>query len=181
MSHFLYNEACPSCRSKGEDRSADNLAVYSDGHKYCYKCRYFLEGDKLHVLRTHNTNQRIKKDFQALSDFTLDALNWFKKYDLTNDEIYSHFIPVHEGWCYHTEKFNLIRDLYAKPKVRITGDVVGNEPVLHKNNTLVLVEDVVSMVKVARQFSCCALLKTTIHDKLLLRLAEDYDLSLIHI
>jgi len=175
MSHFLYNESCPRCRKNGSDRQGDNLAVYSDGHKYCFKCNYFKEGDKLYVLRTNSDNRNVKKDFKTLNEFSLDALNWFKKYELTNDEIYAYFLPVREGWCFKTDNFNLIRDLYAKPKVRITGDVVGNEPLLHKNNTLVLVEDVVSMIKVSRHFSSCALLKATIHDKLLIRLAKDYD------
>jgi hypothetical protein len=31
---------CPACEKAGRDRHADNLAVYSDGHKHCFACGY---------------------------------------------------------------------------------------------------------------------------------------------
>tara|TARA_Y100000310_G_C20680503_1_gene815652 strand:+ start:1423 stop:3153 length:1731 start_codon:yes stop_codon:yes gene_type:complete len=34
-------ERCPKCASQGMDKSADNLAVYDDGHKYCFACGYY--------------------------------------------------------------------------------------------------------------------------------------------
>lgn len=39
-------ERCPNCAAEGRDTSADNLAVYNDGHKYCYSCGY-IEGDAI--------------------------------------------------------------------------------------------------------------------------------------
>lgn len=176
MSHFIHNEPCPSCRESGGDRSGDNLAVYSDGHKYCYKCKYFVTGDKLHALRnvsptkTTKDNRRVK-----VGEFSEDALKWFKKYDLSNDEIFTHFKGTANGWLYETDKFSIERNLYRQPKVKNFGEILGNEPIIHVNSTLVIVEDVVSMVKVARQFSCCALLKSSLNDILLMRLAKDYE------
>lgn len=41
-------EQCPDCRFKKRDISKDNLAVYDDGHKYCYACGYY-EGGKQSV------------------------------------------------------------------------------------------------------------------------------------
>ena len=38
-------EPCPKCREMGNDNSGDNLVVYSDGHKYCFACQYFVQGD----------------------------------------------------------------------------------------------------------------------------------------
>lgn len=40
MSNIIHT-ACPRCRERGDDRSGDNLAIYADGHKYCFKCGYF--------------------------------------------------------------------------------------------------------------------------------------------
>jgi len=39
-SRLIEREACPACQSRGKDTSADNLAVYDDGHKYCFACGY---------------------------------------------------------------------------------------------------------------------------------------------
>ena len=42
---FVVNrERCPQCAASGSDRSCDNLAVYSDGHGYCFKCNYYRKG-----------------------------------------------------------------------------------------------------------------------------------------
>jgi len=38
-------EACPKCRTNGNDNSGDNLARYSDGGAFCFACQYFERGD----------------------------------------------------------------------------------------------------------------------------------------
>tara|TARA_R110000868_G_scaffold340706_1_gene601440 strand:- start:648 stop:2393 length:1746 start_codon:yes stop_codon:yes gene_type:complete len=38
-------EACPKCRSNGNDNSGDNLARYSDGGGYCFACEHYEKGD----------------------------------------------------------------------------------------------------------------------------------------
>lgn len=40
-SYVIEREQCPKCASNGFDNSRDNLAVYSDGHTYCFRCEYF--------------------------------------------------------------------------------------------------------------------------------------------
>ncbi len=37
-------ERCPACASMGRDRSGDNMAVYDDGHKYCFSCGHYIHG-----------------------------------------------------------------------------------------------------------------------------------------
>ena len=34
-------EQCPKCAERGEDSSGDNLAVYDDGHAYCFSCGHY--------------------------------------------------------------------------------------------------------------------------------------------
>jgi twinkle protein len=41
-SKFVSRERCPKCAESGQDRSGDNLAVFSDGHKFCFSCNYFI-------------------------------------------------------------------------------------------------------------------------------------------
>jgi twinkle protein len=41
MSSVVEKQQCPACARRGQDTSQDNLAVYDDGHKYCYACKYY--------------------------------------------------------------------------------------------------------------------------------------------
>lgn len=45
-SKVIRKERCPECAKHGRDVSSDNLAVYDDGHSYCYSCQYFQPSDK---------------------------------------------------------------------------------------------------------------------------------------
>lgn len=44
MSKVIDREQCPACASRGQDGSQDNLAVYDDGHKYCFSCKHYEGG-----------------------------------------------------------------------------------------------------------------------------------------
>lgn len=46
-SKLLHHEQCPSCSAKGEDREGNNLGVYDDGHKYCFKEGLFFPADNV--------------------------------------------------------------------------------------------------------------------------------------
>ena len=44
-SKVIKKTACPKCRARGADRSGNNLAVYDDGHTYCYSCNEYKAGN----------------------------------------------------------------------------------------------------------------------------------------
>lgn len=46
MAKVIKREACPACREKGDDTTGDNLAVYSDGHSFCFACGHVDGGMK---------------------------------------------------------------------------------------------------------------------------------------
>ena len=46
---------CPKCRSNGHDRAGDNLAVYSDGSKYCFRCGYLETASGIQRIRGVDT------------------------------------------------------------------------------------------------------------------------------
>lgn len=46
-SHMIRKEACPACKSRGDDYDSDNLVVYSDGHTHCFACSYHTNGDSI--------------------------------------------------------------------------------------------------------------------------------------
>lgn len=40
-SKVIERARCPSCASRGNDKHGDNLAVYDDGHSYCFSCGFY--------------------------------------------------------------------------------------------------------------------------------------------
>jgi twinkle protein len=61
-SDFVQHEPCPSCKSQ------DNLARYTDGHAYCFGCKYYEVG-------SGEPLQEVKKSNTALIEVTTAALN----------------------------------------------------------------------------------------------------------
>jgi twinkle protein len=59
-SRVVSRQACPRCKEQGGDWDDNNLAVYDDGHGYCYACKYFLtsvqEGVTLSYSNTNGIN-----------------------------------------------------------------------------------------------------------------------------
>lgn len=41
-SKLVRRAGCPSCHSSGRDKHADNLAVYDDGHSFCFRCNHYI-------------------------------------------------------------------------------------------------------------------------------------------
>ena len=50
MSKVMSRGRCPACAAKNEDTKGDNLAIYDDGHKYCYSCKYYEHGGTSKVM-----------------------------------------------------------------------------------------------------------------------------------
>lgn len=60
-SEFVQHEPCPKCGSK------DNLARYTDGHGYCFGCKYYEMGDGQPLPEVTRANASlIEVDFSAL-------------------------------------------------------------------------------------------------------------------
>jgi hypothetical protein len=174
-SHCLGHEACPNCRRIGNDRDGDNLAVYSDGHKYCFKCNY---------LETASGNQRLKASLQDSSIVTSTAITlpadvdeqlpqrakeWLSNYALTQHDITNNTLLWSEynqrlifpylseqgllGWQgrYLGNVPNKAK-WFSRGKLQDFMHVVGNK----LSNTCVLTEDIVSAIKVSHNTNVCA-------------------------
>ena len=46
-SFVLDKVRCPKCAAAGKDKHNDNLAIYSDGHHYCFSCGYYKHGQNV--------------------------------------------------------------------------------------------------------------------------------------
>jgi hypothetical protein len=169
-SKFLRLEACPKCREQGSDKHGDNLAVYSDG-SYCFSCGYtrrnvlqgffeFSETGK-GFPRSSNSNDG-KRPIQVEGHGPTDeAREWLEGLDLTDKERYG-ILRIHWDSHYFGWKFPVNKQFYQVrlfgPKRKSKWITHGQKPLMHLYNqtkgtvldTVVLVEDIISAVKISR-------------------------------
>jgi twinkle protein len=72
-SKLIERTACPRCREEGHDNHGDNLARYSDGHSYCYRCGYTLYNNLGDLMDDEFTYQFLP--IRGLSESTLRFYN----------------------------------------------------------------------------------------------------------
>ena len=160
QSSLLYKTRCPACAEKGRDRSGDNLGVYDDGHSYCWSCGYWGRGDLASRI-TSNLHKQVKPIQDLPEDISQElgqeALDWLAQYFdkpqrclwsesekklffmFPNGEYQYRYFgdnPKHPKWVGYGINENLIH---------IEGD---KKPKIHHPNSLVLVEDIISAMKV---------------------------------
>lgn len=93
----LRREQCPECAKRGADRRKDNLAIYPDGHKYCYSCGYHESAEvTARLLQLPVKPKTTSLDFP--DDYTRaiphHVLTWLSKYGILQREVLHHRI----GW-----------------------------------------------------------------------------------
>lgn len=44
-SKVVNRKRCPKCAASGRDTSGNNLAMYDDGHGYCFSCSFYIKGN----------------------------------------------------------------------------------------------------------------------------------------
>lgn len=185
MTNFLTHEPCPRCKSR------DNVGVYSDGHKWCFGCGWYKPAtrtitnarpDAVPSVPSHDpTNLR-------LVGLPVDCIRYLKQYDLTNEEIDANFgyEPERELLVYQfpggysgrymgTDKrpryfFAGTKD-YAKQILPRTPVLDGSE---FAKQSLVLVEDIVSAIKVGRWAVTLPLFGSTIALEALKTVSEPF-------
>lgn len=110
-SNLVGREPCPKCRAEGHDAKGDNLGVFDDGHKYCFKCGYQEQnGTKMQtaIKQPEPITERTGA-YEAIPDRRLSVVTT-KKFDIT-------VAPGKHYYNYHDAHGNLIAT-----KVRNTKD-----------------------------------------------------------
>lgn len=177
---FLHHAPCPRCGSR------DNLGVYGDGHKWCFGCQYYIKGDtgasveemKARLVpstqQEENTPNASDSSLSLPADYTRSlepiGAQWLLKYGISKGER----IKNHIGWSQRYESLvfpvydshdNLLlvqRRFFGAgkwPKYHTKG---RPESVLHilgdgDLDTGVLTEDLLSAIKVGRQYNATPL------------------------
>lgn len=71
-STVVSRERCPKCAELGNDRSGDNLAVYSDGHVHCFSCGYHRSVTGSYVKKESKMTNKLVGEYAELSHRRID-------------------------------------------------------------------------------------------------------------
>lgn len=171
-SYLISQTRCPECARSGRDRSGNNLANYSDGHSYCYSCGYYISGSKVGswVIKNQevvgHTPEQHKVYLPADCDtnYPQRALAWIEQYELTKNDLYAHNVLWSESNqrlifpYYGSEGLLAWQGRYfgqeKKGKWFSQGNLKELFHVLGSGDEIILVEDIVSAIKVSRYTSC---------------------------
>ncbi|CAB4241335.1 putative DnaG-like primase [uncultured Caudovirales phage] len=166
MAYFLYHTACGDCGSR------DNLGHYSDGSTYCFGCG--ASTATTNIRGKLNKEKKQDKLVQLPNDFSLDVpqkfIDWLSKYGNYSD--YQRYVGYSEFYDraifpYKTKQGLLFgwqgRSLEDKNKKWLSiGKLTDNPMVYGNGDKLVLVEDVISAIKISKFTSCMVLFGTNI-------------------
>ena len=175
--------------------------MWDDGHKWCFGCGYYVQRNGLEQVqelerKINNKNKELKRNHVTLpSDFTYNlpciAKSWLNNYGITKKEL----IDNHIGWSENDTQL-----IY--PCFDVCGNLLMyqgrkfNDGILHGNRfhthgpcekiyhilgdlgdgrrRIVLVEDMVSCIKVARTMPCLVLFGSTIATERLINLSNKF-------
>lgn len=180
MSMRVKHEQCPRCRANGRDTRGDNMGVYPDGGKHCFACGYTVPAREVTALSNaianlYKTMDTVPQDSPTLPndvsfDFSEQALMWLRKYDIYEEEILAHNV------CYSLDYDAVVFPYYAPTPFQIPeededlvgyqmrfmkddrwvsyGDIGSLVYIINKseniNSVIVVVEDILSAIKVGR-------------------------------
>lgn len=190
MSRCLRHEQCPQCAERGQDISCDNLGIYEDGHSYCFSCGYYEPNKKLVIPEFHSLEEKNSDNNTPPSDTSVyippKALTFLKKYGISDEEIKANSIgyspsrhllvfPLQEAWV-----GRYFGDNPEYPKYVTYGikrNLMHILPVVSRGLTerVVLVEDLLSAIKVGRQCPSMPLFGSDITKTQLFRLSRYYE------
>jgi hypothetical protein len=163
-SQLLYKTRCPKCARKGKDRSGDNLGVYSDGHSFCYSCGHTDAASIEGKLKKSTKEPKVIPTLPEDISFKLshEAVAWLDQY----------FERIDFPKCYWSQSERKLYFLFpnGEYQYRYFGSdkdhpkwvgyginenllhIMGSRlcPPLHSTtcHSLVLVEDIISAIKV---------------------------------
>lgn len=169
QSHVIKHQQCPKCKLNGKDNSHDNMALYSDGHSYCYSCGYSSYPNKTKNYGKTSTKTVQKSSLLLPEDCTTEypekPRNWIEQYELTetdlllNNVLWSSSIsrlifPIYgnnfDVIAWQGRYFGDNLDIQKKQKwfgrgnLRDTFNILGTT-----RERLILCEDIVSAIKIS--------------------------------
>lgn len=191
MAKFIKHEPCPKCGSR------DNLARYSDGSAFCFGCRYSERGGISGFVaeRTQSGDDAPSDEIRTPVSETYSevGVRWLGKYGVTVEEAIRRGI-IYNGYfdqlifpfygrdgrlvCYQGRNLNSERA--AKAKYYNVGDAQEATSVYQTQGSgfpkrLVITEDALSAIRIARQCDAIPALGTHVPVSRIIALAPSYE------
>lgn len=143
MGIYKYSKACPRCREHGGDTRGDNLAIYHDGSGYCFSCGFYKPPDFV------STDHESTWTALELTELPQKFITYLSKFDLKEEECKHFGYNTHmDRMVFQVDGFWEARSLDRNPKCLSKGKKQFIP--FGTGDPLVLVEDVISAIKVAR-------------------------------
>jgi len=185
-STVIRKEACPECRKIGNDKSGDNLAVYSDGHTYCYRCGYH-SGRKTFTRPVERHETTIVLPADVTTELPFEARAWLGQYSLARLDLNQNHVMWSPHWSRIIFPYFNETELLAwqgryvgedKSKAKWFSQGKIHEiihPIKVHSREAVLVEDIVSAIKVSRIKGAIPIFGSSISTQQILRLKTIVD------
>lgn len=169
---FLYHTNCPAPTCN----SSDARAVYSDGSEHCFSCGDHKNPTLRNMLFPQQKQDKIATRNTLEDTIPRKAKGWLDKYDLTvKEQSLFKWNAEKEMLVYQTNNFWTGRTFSDDPDVpRYKSSGMKPYEVLGIGNTLILVEDIISGLKVSRHSACCVLFGSSIPKDILLNYSCKY-------
>jgi len=185
-SYVVSKERCPACASIGNDKSGDNLAVYSDGHTYCFNCGHGSRRTS-YSKSTPKPATELVLPTDVVTELPAEARAWLGQYSLARLDLQQNHIMWSDKWSRIIFPYFNETGLLAWQ-----GRYVGNDktkakwfsqgkiheiihPIKVHNREAVLVEDIVSAIKVSKAKGAIPIFGSTVSTQQLLRLKTVVD------
>jgi hypothetical protein len=161
---FIQLTACPACQKRGNDTKGDNLAEYSENY-YCMACGYYKRKNTLNRVRDLTASNELKSSgvcdgITLNKTLATEAKKWLLGYGLTEVEM-KQFTYDYENevlYLYASDSYRVGRTFAKAASTRYISK--GRKPVLTygTGDFCVLVEDILSAIKVGRQYAAIPML-----------------------
>jgi len=187
MSDFIEHQPCPKCGSK------DNLGVYID-HVFCFGCGYYKSS--YHIGRVLSKEKRptiVTLPDDVTTTIPAIADNWLKKYEISQIELLNNNVVWSEKYqrlifpYFGEDKYNLLgyQGRYfgkeQKPKWFSQGNLDKVIKIFNLQNIertgIILVEDIVSAMKVGRQFAAMPLFGSFVSAEKIIKLMQLFPIT----
>lgn len=164
---------CPACAKLGRDRHSDNLILYSDGGEHCFSCGYHkgrFKGRPKQPLEASETKE-VSLPHDLTPNIPPKALSWLSSYHITWQDIIKNNIlwseslkllvfPLDNAWIGRYFGTNVKHPKwYSVGKLQNIIHILGT---VKPKGTIVLVEDMVSAIRVSKQLPTLCLFSADI-------------------
>ena len=198
MSNFVKHDRCPKCALEGKDTNGNNLGIYSDGSCYCFSCGYYKPGNGIARLKetTHQGTNLLESPiylpFDSVFELPTIARTYLNQYSITEEDIYVNRIMWSEdlqrlifpyfggegllGWQgRYLGNHNNKTKWYSQGNLKDILKICQGPRTDTNQRSIVLVEDVLSAIRVGHTNPTSPLFGSHLSTKTALRYNKLYD------